>query len=61
MAYPSQFTITPNLFSQVEAIAGLWERILEAAAKLTWITTLQAGWAEKVGGKKTGRYALRNP
>jgi hypothetical protein len=29
--------------------------------ELTSIQALQAGLVEKVGGKETGRYALRNP
>ena len=32
-----------------------------AAMELTSIQALQAGLVEKVGGKETGRYALRNP
>ena len=41
MAYQPQFTITPKLLSQVEAVAALRERILGAAVELTWIPALQ--------------------
>ncbi len=41
MAYQPQFTITPSLLSQVEAVAALRERILGAAVELTWIPALQ--------------------
>jgi len=41
MAYQPKFAITPNLLSQVEAIAALRERILGAAVELTWISALQ--------------------
>jgi Fic family protein len=39
--YQPQFTITPSLLSQVEAIAALRERILGAAVELSWIPALQ--------------------
>ena len=41
MSYQPQFTITPSLLSQVEAVAVLRERILGAAVELTWIPALQ--------------------
>lgn len=41
MAYQPQFTITPSLLLQVEAVAALRERILGAAVELTWIPALQ--------------------
>ncbi len=41
MTYQPQFTITPSLLSQVEAVAALRERILGAAVELTWIPALQ--------------------
>jgi len=41
MAYQPQFTITPSLLSQVEAVTALRERILGAAVVLTWIPALQ--------------------
>jgi Fic family protein len=41
MSYQPQFTITPSLLSQVEAVAVLRERILGAAIELSWIPALQ--------------------
>ena len=41
MSYQPQFTITPSLLTQVEAVAALRERILGAAVELTWIPALQ--------------------
>ena len=41
MAYRPQFTITPSLLAQVEAVAALRERILGAAVELSWIPALQ--------------------
>lgn len=41
MSYQPQFTITPNLLAQVEAVAALRERILGATIELTWIPALQ--------------------
>ena len=41
MSYQPQFTITPSLLSQVEAVAALRERIMGAAVELTWIPALQ--------------------
>lgn len=41
MAYDPQFTISPRLLSQVEAIAALRERIQGAAVELSWIPALQ--------------------
>ena len=41
MSYQPQFSITPSLLSQVEAVAALRERILGAAAELSWIPALQ--------------------
>ena len=41
MSYEPQFSITPGLLSQVEAVAALRERILGAAVELSWIPALQ--------------------
>ena len=41
MAYVPQFTITPNLLSEVEQIAALRERIQGAVVDLAWIPALQ--------------------
>lgn len=41
MAYVPQFTITPNLLSEVERIAALRERIQGAMVDLAWIPALQ--------------------
>jgi len=41
MSYEPQFSITPALVTQVEAIAALRERILGAAVELSWIPALQ--------------------
>ncbi|MHB1267256.1 MAG: Fic family protein, partial [Acidithiobacillus ferriphilus] len=41
MSYQPQFTITPSLLAQVEAVAALRERILGAAVELSWIPALQ--------------------
>lgn len=41
MAYIPQFTITPNLLSEVEQIAALRERIQGAMVDLAWIPALQ--------------------
>lgn len=41
MSYEPQFSITPGLLSQVEAVAALRERILSATVELSWIPALQ--------------------
>lgn len=41
MGYEPQFTITPRLLSQVEAVTSLRERILGATVELAWIPALQ--------------------
>lgn len=41
MRYEPQFSITPGLLAQVETVAALRERILGAAAELSWIPALQ--------------------
>lgn len=41
MGWEPQFTITPRLLAQVEAIAGLRTRILDAAVEVAWIPALQ--------------------
>ena len=41
MTYEPQFTITPALLRQIEAIAGLRERIQGAAVQVAWIPALQ--------------------
>ena len=41
MSYEPQFSITPNLLSQVEIVAALRERILGAAVELSWMPALQ--------------------
>ncbi len=41
MSYEPQFSITPNLLSQVELVAALRERILGAAVELSWMPALQ--------------------
>jgi len=41
VSYEPQFSITPGLLSQVEAVAALRERILGAAVELSWIPALQ--------------------
>jgi Fic family protein len=41
VSYEPQFSITPSLLSQVEAVAALRERILGAAIELSWIPALQ--------------------
>lgn len=41
MSYEPQFSITPRLLSQGEAVAALRERILGAAIELSWIPALQ--------------------
>ncbi len=41
MGYEPQFSITPKLLSQVEAVAALRERILGASVELSWIPALQ--------------------
>ena len=41
MSYEPQFSITPRLLAQVEAVAALRERILGAAVELSWIPALQ--------------------
>ncbi len=41
MSYEPQFSITPQLLSQVEAVAALRERILGASVALSWIPALQ--------------------
>lgn len=41
MGFQPQFTITPNLLSRIEVIAGLRERILAATVQVAWIPALQ--------------------
>jgi Fic family protein len=41
VSYEPQFSITPGLLSQVEAVAALRERILSATVELSWIPALQ--------------------
>ena len=41
MSYSPEFTITPTLVSQVEAIAALRERIQSAAVEVPWVPALQ--------------------
>jgi len=41
VSYEPQFSITPNLLSQVEIVAALRERILGAAVELSWMPALQ--------------------
>lgn len=41
MSYQPQFTITPRLLTQVEEIAALRERILNATVEVPWIPALQ--------------------
>ena len=41
MAYVPQFTITPDLLSEVEQVAALRERIQSAVVDLAWIPALQ--------------------
>jgi Fic family protein len=41
MSYQPQFTITPSLLSQVEAITAVRERILSAAIAVPWVPALQ--------------------
>ena len=41
MTYEPQFTITPALLRQIEAIAALRERIQGAAVQVAWIPAMQ--------------------
>ena len=41
MSYQPQFTISPVLLSQVEAIAALREQIQSATVQVAWISSLQ--------------------
>jgi Fic family protein len=41
VSYEPQFSITPRLLTTVEAVAGLRQRIQQAAIELSWIPALQ--------------------
>ncbi|HEU4930448.1 MAG TPA: hypothetical protein VFT48_00135 [Pyrinomonadaceae bacterium] len=66
MTYEPQFTVTPALLRQIEAVAALRERIQSATVQVAWIPALdlirplmKAGLIKRMGTLKHGRYVLK--